>query len=118
MHCYLLPAVGSGQVSVRNGEAGRPESFVRFGWRGLLLKAYRTAFGLGTAADETSTLSRPIIFASAQTHFLSSPAIANSSRRSPSLIRRPLPTSSKVSTIFEPWTSTFFRTGEAVILRP
>lgn len=36
---YRLPAVGSGQESVLNGAAGRPESFVRLGCLGLLLKA-------------------------------------------------------------------------------
>ena len=68
---YRFPAVGSGQSSVRKGDAGRPESFVKFGCRGLLLKAYLTALGSVTDGDETSILSFPTIFASAQTHFLS-----------------------------------------------
>ena len=36
---YLFPFVGSSKSSVRNGAAGKPESFVKFGCRGLLLKA-------------------------------------------------------------------------------
>jgi len=36
---YRFPSVGPGQLSVRNGVAGSPVSFVKFGWRGLLLKA-------------------------------------------------------------------------------
>src|SRR5688572_29962574 len=89
---HLFPAVGSGQLSVRKGDAGRPESLVRFGFLGFVLKAYLTAFGSATAGEKTSTRSFPMIRASAQCHFRSAPAIANSSNFSPAWIFKPAPT--------------------------
>src|ERR1044071_291156 len=56
LFAYRLPFVGSGQSSVLNGVAGNPAAFTRFGCRGLLLKAYRTANVLDIFVDQTSTL--------------------------------------------------------------
>ena len=97
---HLLPAVGSGQLSVRNGDAGKPESFVRFGSFGFTLNAYRTACGAATDGDQTSILSFPTILASAQYHLWSAPAITNSLSLSPDRSFNPVPTSLNVRSIF------------------
>src|SRR5207244_8317466 len=97
-----FPSVGPGQLSLRNGAAGRPVSSVRLGFRGLLLNAYRTATGRGTAPDHTATRLRPSLLALAQCHWWSAPATANSSSLPPLRMGNSLPTPSKVTTSFAP----------------
>src|SRR5579871_5387846 len=62
-------------LSVRNGPAGSPSLFDRFG-SAIWLQPKRTATGFVTASADTTTV-LPSISALASTNFLSSPAIVN-----------------------------------------
>src|SRR5262249_3630961 len=64
----VLGCVSSGQLSVRNGEAGRPALLHRFNF-GKFDQPKRTATGLSTFWLLTVTVSGPVISASASTNF-------------------------------------------------
>ncbi len=72
---YRASCVAMGQSSVLKGDAGKPSRLNRLA-EGLLAQRYRTAAGLGIAAERTTTVS-PTILASAATNLRSNPAIAN-----------------------------------------
>ena len=74
--------------SVVNEDAGRPSMLNKLALL-VSLQAYLENFGLGTEAENTSTVF-PIIFATAGTYILSAPAISNSFNAPVELIR-PLP---------------------------
>ena len=72
---YFLPYVIPSQSSVLNGDAGKSALLYKL-QIGLAAHAYLTATGFLILEFQT-TISSPAIFVSAQTNFLSSPAIAN-----------------------------------------
>ena len=83
----LWLSVMPGQLSVRNGPAGRPAPLNNVA-AGFDCQAYRTSFGLGTEVEET-TIDLPSTRASAQYHLRSSPAISNSTSFGPFTTRPP-----------------------------
>ena len=91
---YLFPAVTPFQSSVLKGTAGSPSRLYRLQPSGLLAHAYRTETGSFIVGAETM-IELPSIIASAQTNFLSFPAIAKCFNL-PSLAMSPEPVLSKM----------------------
>ncbi len=78
---------GSTGPSVRNGPAGSPALFTRFGWSNSP-QPNRTIVGFATSGLDTTTVC-PRISAFAGTNFLSLPAMVKQVSAAPSLVVNP-----------------------------